>query len=171
MAGLLLRGTLTPKQTLTGKLSGANHLVGTLSMGYEYRYIYNTEGGGSSDLTFIESVPLPERTLENGVNSITLTHYKEGFGCFLLTVSPKRVNDRYYAKIKSIGVNTADVDIVNTGSDYTGSIGTAYWLCISLSAINVDSGDNPMEEDDVNAAGGSGEMVLDQSPLDLSLLA
>jgi len=150
-----LVGRLSPTRTLTGKLSNPGTLHGELSVWYGYYIKYVNVGGENTanNTTLVEEVPLDTYVLNHGVNEITLTHYKDGFDCYLLNVSPARTDATLYLNTRSIDTNRAEIDVVNTGDTYAGSIGVAYWLCVSFSIDAPDPGTDPNgEEDDVNAA-------------------
>lgn len=67
--------------------------------------------------------------IPTGLTTVTVRHVEQGYGCWLINLSEYRRSNDFYVHIKSVGENTAELDIVNTGQPFTGSFGSTIWLC------------------------------------------
>ena len=96
---------------------GTASLKGTLSVGY------------AIPRTYVEVQDEEALTIPTGLLTVTVTHTKELHDCWLINVSEYRRSNELYIYIKSVNKDTAELDILNTGSPTTLSNWKTLWLC------------------------------------------
>ena len=102
---------------LKAKLSTSTGLTGTLSTGY------------AIPRTHVEVQEEAAMLIPTGLTTVTVTHIDPLYSCWLINLSESRRSNSFYVHIKSVSENTAELDVVNTGEAFTGSIGSTLWLC------------------------------------------
>ena len=106
-------------------MNGKITLTGQLSTGVSTKLL-------PVDGAVLEFQQESETAYAAGTQTVTISHTKEGYHCYLFHCPQYGIEENFFVYIWDIGTNTATLRIVNQGPAVTKSIGTTIWLCIPI---------------------------------------